>query len=510
MSYLVAVVLLAAAAASGLRWLRVVQREHYLGGSATRFALRWWTCDVANVVLIGVVVLSLLATFISAYAGVAVAIVLIVGPFGLPLKGSTSSLAWTDRLKRLTTLAGAIYLIIAVLCVVALGGNTGIALLGLLSALVPVVIDVACIAAQPLEDKKMQPFIDQAQRRLAAVSPRVVAITGSYGKTSTKNHLADLLSGSVAVVPTPRSFNNRAGLARAVNEQLVEGTQVFIAEMGTYGPGEIADLCSWCPPEIAVMTAIGPVHLERFGSLDVTLAAKTEITTNASVVVLNADDERLATLVTPLQAQGKRVIAVSAHRHDADVALIADGDHFSLTIDGELRGAVHIPEGVQPSNVACAIGAAMALGVDLAAIIPRIDALPAVQNRLTVAVAPSGVRIIDDTFNANPAGAAAALRVLNAQHVEGRRVVVTPGMIELGEKQREENERFGARCAEIADVVIVVRRTNRAALKRGVERIGGCELRLEDSREEAVAWIRKNLGPGDCVLYENDLPDNYP
>ena len=503
-------ILLATAAASALRWLRVVQREHYLAGSTTRFALRWWTCDIANVILIGVVVLSILATFFTAYAGIAVAIVLIVGPFGLPLKGSTSSLSWTDRLKRLTAIAGVIYLVIAAVCVLVIGGTTGVALLGICTALMPVIIDGACVIARPLEDNKMQPFIDQAQRRLAAVSPRVVAITGSYGKTSTKNHLADLLSGSVAVVPTPRSFNNRAGLARAVNEQLVEGTQVFIAEMGTYGPGEIAELCSWCPPEIAVMTAIGPVHLERFGSLDVTLAAKSEITKMASVVVLNADDEHLATLVRPLRDQGKRVIAVSAHRSEADVALIAEGDHFSLVIEGNPKGTVHIPEGVQPSNVACAIGAALALGVDLEAIIPRINALPAVQNRLTVAVAPSGVRIIDDTFNANPAGAAAALRVLNAQDVEGRRVVVTPGMIELGPKQRDENEEFGARCAEIADVVIVVRRTNRAALKRGVERIGGCELRFEDSREEAVAWIRKNLGPGDCVLYENDLPDNYP
>ena len=94
--------------------------------------------------------------------------------------------------------------------------------------------------------------------------PIVVAITGSFGKTSTKQHVAHLVAGSRTVVASPASFNNRAGLARAVNEQLTPGTDVFVAEMGTYGKGEIADLCRWCPPAIAVITAIGPVHLERF------------------------------------------------------------------------------------------------------------------------------------------------------------------------------------------------------------------------------------------------------
>ena len=110
--------------------------------------------------------------------------------------------------------------------------------------------------------------------------PRVVAITGSYGKTSTKNHLAQLL-GDDGVVVTPRSFNNRAGLSRAINENLADGTRVFVAEMGTYGPGEIRALCSWCVPEIAIVTAIGPVHLERMKRLEVIEAAKYEITERA-------------------------------------------------------------------------------------------------------------------------------------------------------------------------------------------------------------------------------------
>src|SRR5207249_5358377 len=115
-------------------------------------------------------------------------------------------------------------------------------------------------------------------------------VAGSYGKTGTKNAVAHLVAGSMQVVATPRSFNNRAGLARAVNEGLAPGTDVFVGEMGTYGPGEIAELVSWCPPDIAVITAIGPVHLERMRNEDVVLRAKAEILEPASVAVLNVDD----------------------------------------------------------------------------------------------------------------------------------------------------------------------------------------------------------------------------
>jgi UDP-N-acetylmuramoyl-tripeptide--D-alanyl-D-alanine ligase len=510
MTVIVDFVLMAAAIASALRWLRVVQREHYLAGSTTRFALRWWASDAMNLVLVAVLGISLGACFWSRYGGFAVSIIVLVGPYGLDLKGSTSSLAWTQRLKRLAAISAAIYVLVGLILLLVIGGTVGTALFALLAVVVPVLIDGACVVATPIEARLTQPFIEQAAARLSALSPRVVAITGSYGKTSTKHHLAHVVSGSLTVVPSPRSFNNRAGLARAVNEHLVEGTQVFIAEMGTYGPGEIAELCSWCPPDIAVMTAIGPVHLERFGSLDITVAAKAEITERASTVVLNVDDGRLVNLVSSLEAQGKRVIQASATTRDATVALIADGERHELIVEGTSYGLVVIPEGLQVTNVACAVGASLALGLPLEVIVNRIASLPAVQNRLTVAVAPSGVRVIDDTFNANPAGARAALALLEAQAVSGRKIVVTPGMIELGPAQREENETFGARCAEVADIVVIVRRTNRSALKRGAERAGGCELRFEDTRDEAVGWVRQHLGPGDCVLYENDLPDNYP
>ena len=506
LALLIAVAGLAAIILSALRWLRVAQREHYLPGSTSRFALRWWTTSEINMVGGILAIAGTIAT--SRWGAVAVVPVLVVaiGPVGLSPRGRTSQLAWTRRLRSLAVAAGAIELV-----VVALIGLVSLPLAAAIGALaVPVVIDLAAGILAPLEDRTGRKFVDQAAGRLARVSPRIVGITGSYGKTSVKNHLTALIAGDVASVPSPRSFNNRAGLARAINEHLAEGTEVFIAEMGTYGPGEIASMCAWCPPSISVMTAIGPVHLERFGTLDVTLAAKTEITDTAEIVVLNIDDDRLAGLAEQLEGSGKRVITAGSTRRDADVVVTTDAAAWGIAFNGSRIGASPVLTGLQPTNVACAIGAAIGLGLDPEVVASRVGSLTTVENRLGVARAPSGVTVVDDTFNSNPAGAAAALGVLAGLSISGRRAVVTPGMVELGKSQAQENERFGRRAAEVADVVLVVGRTNRRPLITGVRASASAELITVATREKAVQWVRANLGPDDAVLYENDLPDNYP
>jgi UDP-N-acetylmuramoyl-tripeptide--D-alanyl-D-alanine ligase len=354
---------------------------------------------------------------------------------------------------------------------------------------VPVLVDSACAITEPLELRLGQKFVDQAKARLQSVRPTVVAITGSYGETSTKGYVAHLLAPSRSVVASPRSFNNRAGLARAVNENLVPGTEVFIAEMGTYGPGEIAELCEWIPPRIGVITAIGPVHLERFGSEDKIVEAKSEIFAKAEVAVLNVDDDRLRALADRLEAEGKRVIRCSG----ADVAPMLDG--------------VDAPAG----NVACAVAVALELGVPAEDIKELVKTLPTAANRLARSETDAGWTILDDTFNSNPAGAARALDALEAAAGEGkRRIVVTPGMVELGPRQDQENSVFARAAATRATDLVVVGHTNRKALLAGAAG-GTAEVRAVDSREQAVAWVREQgLGPGDAVLYENDRPDHYP
>ncbi|MGH9086774.1 MAG: Mur ligase family protein [Acidimicrobiales bacterium] len=492
---------------AGARWLRVAQREHYLADATSRFALRWWRSRPVNVVLAVAALAGLVLAGRWPLSALATAGAVILGPVGLTVRGRTAPLASTRRLKTLA----AVWLVCqaAVVAVgVGIGAPAPVAAAG--AALVPALVDLACLVTAPLERRLMGRFVATATERLRRVAPTVVGITGSYGKTSTKNYVAHLVAGTRTVVATPASFNNRSGLARAVNEHLVEGTEVFVAEMGTYGPGEIRELCQWCPPAIAVLTAVGPVHLERFGSEDAIARAKSEIAEPASVVVVNADDARLERLALQWSSDpdGPEVVRCSAEQEKADVCVQRKDGSVTVTVGGE-RVAVEVPlrEGLQPTNLACAVAVAVRLGVPPGQAAARLSSIPPVPNRLTAERVPSGVYVIDDTFNSNPAGARAALAVLAAAPVDGRRVLVTPGMVELGRRQATENEAFAADACAVATAIVVVGRTNRRALLRGAAARSPVVV---DTREQAVAWVRANLGPADAVLYENDLPDHYP
>ncbi|MDP9403817.1 MAG: Mur ligase family protein, partial [Actinomycetota bacterium] len=411
--------------------------------------------------------------------------------------------AWTPRLRTLAAAWAALHLVAVAAGVVAGAGPTVAALAG---ALTPLLIDVALTLTAPVERRRVEPFVASATARLRQVRPTVVAITGSYGKTTTKGYVAHLVGASRSVVPTPASFNNRAGLARAVNEHLTPGTEVFVAEMGTYGKGEIAELCRWCPPDVAVICAIGPVHLERMGSEEAIVAAKSEILETAPVAVLNVDHPLLERLAASREEAGQRVVRCSAVVADAHVAVV----NGEVLVGGRHLGTVPDVLAAAPTNVACAVAAALEVGVAEDAIAERLATLPTAPHRLSVSRGQTGATILDDTYNANPAGAAAALAAL-ARHgpTDRRRVVVTPGMVELGPVQDDENRRFAAAAAASATHLVVVGHTNRAALVAGATG-GSAGIVLVETREQAVAWVREHVGEGDAVLYENDLPDHFP
>ena len=480
------------------RWLRVAQREHYLPGSVTWTDQLWLTRSRLSALLVLVALAAfVLGVLSSDWWFVAAAVLGQLTPVGLPYRGRTSALAWTPRVRRLSLVLGVIVLVL---------GVWGPAFAALTSLLLPTLLDGALYAVTPLEKRLSKVFLEQARQKVSRVRPTVVAITGSYGKTTTKNYLAHLLAESHTVLASPASFNNAMGLSRAVNEGLVPGTEVFVAEMGTYGPGEIRELCEIFPPDVAMMTAIGEVHLQRMGDRDGVLAAKTEITEKARAVVLNTDDDKLAGLAGRLS--GKEVIRCSLRDKTADVCLL-DGRLF---VRGEDLGPVTLPESVHPSNAACAVGAALALGDDVRPLVKRLATLPTVAHRLAPIEQPGGSWILDDTYNSNPAGAAEALRraVLLAERSGGRVHVVTPGMVELGNVQRLRNAELGKAVKDATvSSLIIVGTTNRAALRKGASG-GSTDVVCVRNRPEAVALVEKRSAVGDVVLFENDLPDHYP
>ncbi len=507
-------VALGATGAASLRWLRIAQREHYLAGATTRFGLRWWRSTPLDLALALAGAAGIAASGLVAAFAVVPAVVALVAPRGLGIRGRTSKLKWTRRLVTLSLALAVLDGLALAVGALSAGLHGAVFAAACLTLLNPGVIDAALLATRPLENRIASSFVREATARLQSIDPIVVAVTGSYGKTSTKGYIAHLVSTERATVASPRSYNNRAGLSRTVNEHLVAGTEVLVAEMGAYGPGEIAALCSWMSPRIAVITAIGPAHLERFKSLERTLAAKAEITTRAGVAILNVDDERLAGLAFRLEAEGKRVLRASGSNSSADVAVLAISGGLELRLAGELIGAEAVAESELPaatSNVACAVAVALELGLDPKSVLTRLGNLPVPANRLQRYVAGGGFVVLDDTFNSNPAGARLALARLAAEAPGGRRVLVTPGMIELGRTQTEENAAFGEASAAVVSDLVIVGRTNRRALGAGARR-GNARLSIVevDRLGEAVAWVRERLGPGDAVLYENDLPDHFP
>ncbi len=309
MSFVIPALCLVAAVVAAPRWLRIAQREHYLPPSVTRFAVRWWSTGRVNLLLaIGAVTAALSAFSLSVMA-LATAVIVAVGPLGLSVRGRTSPLAWTRRLRTVAVVAAVVD---GVLFVIAAALPSGAALAATLCFLQPVVIDFALLITWPFEQLAGRRWVRRAEQRLRAANPVTVAITGSYGKTTTKQYVRHLVAGQRSVLASPASFNNTAGLARTLNEQLTPGTEVFIAEMGTYGPGEIRAMCAWVQPPVGVIVNIGPVHLERMRTLDGVGAAKAEITEDVATAVLNVERPRHG---GPGRPAGRRGPAGRARRH---------------------------------------------------------------------------------------------------------------------------------------------------------------------------------------------------
>lgn len=510
----VLVAVVAALAVAALRWFRVAQREHYVSGRVRVIAALWRSRsrrDAAlDVVALVLAVAAALGGLASGSAGTVLTLLAVpaaaigaVVPLGLSVRGRTSRLAWTGRLKRLVVAWGLVVVALGALLWFGLGpGATAV-----LAVSVTLTADLVLAVMERVERRLSAPFVAKAQQRLARVRPTVVAVTGSYGKTSTKGYIAHVLAASRAVVASPASFNNRLGLSRAVNDHLVDGTEVFVAEMGTFGPGEIRELCELFPPDVAVITTIGEAHLERMGSREVIARAKGEITERARTVVLPVDDPLLAALAERCRGEGKRVVTVSTAGAQADVVVDEAAGEARV---GEVT--LPLPDGVpHPVNLGVALGVALASDVDPAAVAPRLrGAMPRAAHRAEVHTT-AGMAVVDDTYNANPVGARAALAEAAALAAErgGPLVVVTPGIVELGPVQHERNADFARAVAQAGATLVVVGRTNRAALVEGA-RSAGVEPQVVATREDAVPVATAAAGDRGVVLYENDLPDHYP
>ncbi|MEZ5078970.1 MAG: UDP-N-acetylmuramoyl-tripeptide--D-alanyl-D-alanine ligase [Solirubrobacterales bacterium] len=448
-------------------------------------------------------------------------------------RSQVKPLVFTPRARRLYA-AALVLAALPLLAALVVGAAAGDAYLGgLLLALVgglltigaPELLGLALALLRPVQRADNARFERRARRRLAEVDPLVIGITGSYGKTTAKGCVARVADLGGPTLPTPASFNSYLGVIRTINENLRPNHRNFVVEMGAYRRGDIAELCELVHPKIGVLTAIGPAHLERFGSLEEIAKAKSELGESLpedGAFVTRADDERCRDAAERVSCP-VRLFAPEPHpdafawaeeteldrgRTRFQLCLRAaggEGDVSRHPVSARLLGTHNVGNLL----AAAAVGAELGLAPEqiaraLGQVSPPEHRLAPIVNRA------AGIVVIDDAYNANPAGARAALEVLGA-HPGDRRVLVTPGMVELGERQEEENRRFGEAAAEVCDVVILVGAEQTEPIRAGLEAAGfpGEATHVVADSGAAAQLLGQSSQAGDVILFENDLPDLY-
>ena len=341
---------------------------------------------------------------------------------------------------------------------------------------------------------------------------RVIGVTGSNGKTTTKNMLGSILAAEGPTVAPRESFNNQVG-APVSMLRIDRATRFLVVEMGASGPGEITRLASIARPDIGVVLKVGLAHAGGFGGLDATEAAKAELVTglpDTAVAVLNADDERVARMagrtaarvVTFGQSSGAEVRA-------EDVEATIRGTRFALVADGERRpvhlrilGEHHV------MNALAALAVARELGIDPARSIAALESLERAERwRMELLPRPDGVVVINDAYNASPDSTAAALKTLaQLGRAEGRRTVAVLGeMAELGPYAREEHDRIGRLAVrlDIRRLVVVGEGARHIHAGAGLEGSWDGESLFAADADAAYDVLRDDLGPGDLVLVKS-------
>jgi UDP-N-acetylmuramoyl-tripeptide--D-alanyl-D-alanine ligase len=503
-----------------ISYLHIFQQEEYDGTRFLRWLIRTRSIDKK---LSAVILFVGAADFATDHLGFWISLIAAAAFFvfflleGDPRKSGKKKLLLTARAKRILGVAVALSFIagvaVSVLHAPLWGWLVPIHLL-------PVTLVLANLSLVPVESNIQHRFWREAHDKLLKLKPTIVGITGSFGKTSVKHMVGHVLDMSAPTLATPGSINTPMGIARVVREQLDTRHRFFVCEMGAYGPGSIERLCRLAPPNIAVITAIGYAHYERFKSLDVVARTKLEL---AQAVVTNGGKAIIAEQVLDFEParnfyalhRSQVVIVGSSAEADLRVRSIRqtvagletdlEWQDRQYTIKAPLYGEHH------GMNLALAFGTAAVVGISVENIVLSLRTMPQIKHRLEVKREPNGSVLIDDAYNSNPIGFASGLAVLDLLRAgNGRRILVTPGMVELGAAHKKEHRKIGALAASHVDILLPI------VPERIAEMISAYQMANPDGLvvpcenfASAQAWLTVNLQAGDTILLENDLPDLY-
>ena len=430
--------------------------------------------------------------------------------------------ARAKRLFGLTVFLAAGFGLVGFLIIV-LNGSPGASILVLSVLAVLTSFSFALLAAgnfliSPLETAINQWYYRDAQKIIRSMPGlQVIGLTGSFGKTSTKNILTKILASHFQVLTTPGSYNTPMGVTKVIRTMLKPIHEVFVVEMGAKQKGDIKELCDLVSPKMGILTAIGEQHLESFKTLDRIKETKFELIESLpmdGLAFFNLDDENVRAV-----APKARVRSITYGITSAEADYRADGIQFtgrgmSFNVTGPQNDTAQIQTRLlgrhNVANILAGVAVACELGIPLTAAARAARDVEPVPHRLELKKTAAGVTIIDDAFNANPVGAKMALEVLAAIPT-GRKIIITPGMIELGSREYELNKALAIQAAAACDYIILVGLKQTKPLQDGLQEINFPADRLYVARDlfDANRRMQSIVQAGDVVLFENDLPDTF-
>lgn len=375
----------------------------------------------------------------------------------------------------------------------------------------------------PIDSYLKKRIIHQATLKMKAFpNLKVIGIAGSYGKTTMKELIAAVISQKYKTVKTPKNLNTPLGIARTILKEITAETEYFVVEMGEYAKGDVKHLCDLAKPDISVVTGINEAHLERMGNIQNTIETIFEVVENmkpGGTVLLNGDDKLVKENYEKFCQGHDTIVFTSANKiKDLEIHTIHfEQDASGISFDVKQRGLdlgrlkiAALGEYIIP-EILGVIKLSEKLGLSVKEISDGIASMKPVEHRLQpIYNHNTKILVIDDSYNGNPQGVKEAIAVLSKfdQH---RRIYLTPGLVEAGERTRDIHYNIGKQLAKVAGLVILIKNTVTPFIAEGLEKNG---FKKEDiiwfnSAKEAHANLGKLLRPYDVILFQNDWPDNY-
>ena len=439
------------------------------------------------------------------------------------IKKSIKKLVYTPRIKRLITTSAVFFAIIISISIFIPQKqlNTIFTIITLAFAhFAELLVLTANFLNKPIENSINNYYINDAKKILAQhKNLTTIGVTGSYGKTSVKFILNRILNENYNTTSTPESFNTPMGIVRTVRQYMKPQTDVFIAEMGAKNIGDIKELCDLCHPTLGIITAVGPQHLETFGSIENVAKTKFEL---ADEVFKNSNGKIYVNFNSiPAKEYYQNIsekskIVSFGTESDCDcradnIVSSPNGTSFKVIykehnfdVSCKLLGKHSV------TNILGAVAIALDLNINEKRIRFAISSLKPAEHRLELKPFLNNSVLIDDAYNSNPEGCLEAVRVLGS--FEGmKRILVTPGLVELGDKEYEYNFTLGEEATKHCDFIILVGEKRAVPMQDAILKstFNSSNLLVVENFKAAMEHLRQMTDNNTVVLFENDLPDNY-